>query len=110
MHELSITQGIIDICTNSAGGERVTSVVLEIGDLSGVVPESLEFCFDVCTRDTPLEGARLIIERVPAKGKCGECAAEFPISAFYEACPSCGSQRVSIVSGRELRVKELEVD
>jgi hydrogenase nickel incorporation protein HypA/HybF len=110
MHELSITQGVVDICEKNATGRRVTAVVLEIGALSGVIPESVEFCFEACTRGTSLDGAKLIIERIPARGRCDECATEFSLKAYYEPCPGCGSYRVTILSGEELRVKELEVD
>ena len=110
MHELSITQGVVDICESNAAGRRVTSVVLEIGALSGVIPESVEFCFEACTSGTALEGAKLIIERTEARGKCSDCGAEFPLKAYYEPCPGCCSYRVAILSGEELRVKELEVD
>jgi hydrogenase nickel incorporation protein HypA/HybF len=110
MHELSITQGVVDICESNSAGRRVISVTLEIGELSGVVPDAVEFCFEACTRDTSLEGAKLIIDRVPARGRCDDCSAEFPVKAYYEPCPVCGSFRVALISGEELRVKELEVD
>jgi len=110
MHELSITQGVVDICEDTAAGRRVIAVVLEIGALSGVIPEAVEFCFEACARGTALEGAKLIIERTPARGRCEDCAAEFPLKTYYEPCPDCGSYRVTILSGEELRVKELEVD
>jgi hydrogenase nickel incorporation protein HypA/HybF len=110
MHEMSITQGVVDICESHAGGRRVTSVTLEIGNLSGVVPDAIEFCFDACTRGTQLEGALLIIERIPSRGRCHECGAEFTLDAYFNPCPKCGSYGVELLSGEELRVKELEVE
>jgi hydrogenase nickel incorporation protein HypA/HybF len=110
MHEMSITQGIVEICENSAAGRKVLSVTLEIGELSSVIPDSVEFCFEACTRDTALEGARLLIDRIPARGHCLACSTEFPVKAYYEACPNCGEYRVEILTGEELRVKELEVE
>ncbi|MDD2321213.1 MAG: hydrogenase maturation nickel metallochaperone HypA [Geobacteraceae bacterium] len=110
MHELSLTQGVVDICESSAGGRRVTAVVLQIGELSSVVPEAVEFCFEACSRGTLLEGARLIIEQIPARGRCGDCSTEFPLRSYYNSCPSCAGHRVTIISGEELRVKEMEVD
>lgn len=110
MHEMSITQSVVEICTQNAGGRRVTSVILEIGDLSGVVPDAIEFCFEACTRDTLLDGARLLIERVQALGRCRDCKAEFALSAYYDPCPACGGFGVDVLSGEELRVKELEVE
>lgn len=110
MHEMSITQSVVEICTQNAGGRRVTAVILEIGDLSGVVPDAIEFCFEACTRDTLLDGARLLIERVQALGRCRDCKAEFALAAYYDPCPSCGGFGVDVLSGEELRVKELEVE
>jgi len=107
---MSITQSVVDICEKNAGGRRVISVTLEIGALSGVVPEAVEFCFDVCTRDTLMEGAQLLIERIPAAARCLDCAVESPVSACYDPCPACGGYRMELLSGEELRVKELEVD
>lgn len=110
MHELSITQGMVDICEQHAKGGRVTSVIVVIGALSGVVPEAVEFCFEACTRGTGLEGAQLLIERVPGMGRCLDCGAAFPLAAYYDPCPGCGAYGIKIVSGEELRVKELEVE
>jgi hydrogenase nickel incorporation protein HypA/HybF len=110
MHEMSITQGIVEICENSADGRQVLSVTIEIGELSSVIPEAVEFCFEASVRDSALEGTRLIIERVPALGRCLTCFAEFHVRAYYDACPSCGNYGVDILTGDELRVKELEVE
>jgi hydrogenase nickel incorporation protein HypA/HybF len=110
MHEMSITQGIIDICEQCAGGRRVLSLEVEIGDLSGVVPEAIEFCFEACSRGTLLECARLDILRVPGRGHCLECGADMLLTTAFDACRSCGGYRVSIEAGEEMRVKEIEVE
>jgi hydrogenase nickel incorporation protein HypA/HybF len=110
MHELSLTQSVVEICEQNAGGRRVLSVTLEVGELSGIVPDAVEFCFEACTKGTLLEGARLVISRIPPKGLCRECGGEFPVSAYYDSCPSCGGYNVELMSGEEMRVKELEVE
>ena len=84
------------------------AVTLEIGALSGVVPEALEFCFDACTRETLLAGARLEIERIAAVGYCRSCNRDAPVTAYFDPCPGCGAH-LEMQSGEELRVKELEV-
>lgn len=110
MHELAITTELVEICLGNAAGRRVVSVTLELGALSGVVPEAVEFCFDSCTKGTLLEGARLEILRIPAAGTCAACgAAVFPTS-YYDICPSCGGCGVNLTKGEEMRVKELEVE
>lgn len=110
MHEMSITQGIIDLCLEHAGGRRVRSLDVEIGELSSAVPEAIEFCFEACSRDTLLEDAKLNIVRVPGMGHCLECGRETPLTELYGSCRHCGSSRVTIIAGEELRVREIEVD
>lgn len=110
MHELSITRGVVEICEQHAQGRRVLSVILEIGSLSGVVPEAVEFCFEACTRGTLLDGARLEIVRLSGRGRCLDCGVVSEIGSYYDPCPSCGGFRLEIVQGEELRVKELDVE
>ena len=110
MHELSITQGIIEICAQHAGSRRVTSLDVEIGELSGVVPDAMEFCFEACSQGTLLEGARLNIIRIPAFGRCDECDYEGPVSSLFDSCTRCGGYRVVLAKGDEMRVREIEVE
>ena len=110
MHEMSITQGIIELCLQHAAGRRVRSIDVEIGDLSSVVPEAIEFCFEACSRDTLLDGAQLSIIRIPGVGHCQECGRETPLSELYVPCQHCGSNRITIVTGEEMRVREIEVE
>jgi hydrogenase nickel incorporation protein HypA/HybF len=110
MHEMSITQGIIDLCLEHAGGRQIRSLDVEIGELSSVVPEAIEFCFEACSRETLLEGAKLTIFRIPGKGLCQECGRETPLTELYGSCRHCNSNRVTIMAGEELRVREIEVE
>ncbi|MEJ2200014.1 MAG: hydrogenase maturation nickel metallochaperone HypA [Desulfuromonadaceae bacterium] len=113
MHEVGITRSIIEICEDNArrhGARVVRSVTVEIGDLPGVVPEAVEFCFDACSKGTLLEGAQLIIERVPALGRCTQCHTEHPLEATTFSCPSCDSFSLQRLQGDELKVKEMEID
>ncbi|MBV5323377.1 hydrogenase maturation nickel metallochaperone HypA [bacterium] len=110
MHEMSITQGIVDICLQHAGGKHVTSVLIEIGVLSGVVPEAIDFCFSACSCDTTAENARLTILQTEGRGRCLECKLEQPLVKLYDPCQQCGSYSLDILSGEEMRVIEIEVD
>ncbi|MBI5483572.1 MAG: hydrogenase maturation nickel metallochaperone HypA [Deltaproteobacteria bacterium] len=110
MHEMSITQGIITLCLEHCNGRRVTSLEVEIGELSTVVPEAIEFCFEACSRDTLLEGAQLVIIRTPGRGMCQECGSETPLTELFGACRHCGSGQVIIMAGEEMRVREIEVE
>ncbi len=110
MHEMAITQGIVDICEQHAGGRTVTAVVLEIGMLSGVVPEAVTFCFEACSSGTVAEGAQLQIEQLPGQGRCLACQREQRIERLFDPCRHCGSYQIEVVGGEELRVREIEVE
>lgn len=110
MHEMAITQGIVDICLQHATGRAVRQVVVEIGDLSGVVPEAVAFCFSACTADTLAAEARLEIRQVQGLGRCLDCSTEQPLARLYDPCRQCGSYALTLLKGDELRVVELEVD
>jgi hydrogenase nickel incorporation protein HypA/HybF len=109
MHEMALTQGIIEICEHSAGGRPVTLVVVEIGELAGVVPEAVAFCFEACGAGTLVAGARLQIQSVAGRGRCVECRSEQPLQRLFDPCSCCGSFRIEVLSGQELRVREIEV-
>ena len=109
MHELSITQELVAICLRHAGSRPVRSVLIEIGTLSGVVPEAVSFCFEACTAMTPAAGALLEIRVVEGRGLCRTCMTEQPLERMFDPCPFCGSYAVAVVQGEELRVGELEV-
>jgi len=112
MHELGIMQNIVEIAQDYArrsNAEKVLKIVLEVGKLSGVVPEALEFCFSVCTKGTLLEGAELEIERVASLGVCKECGEKFDLVDNDFSCPICKGKNWNMISGRELIIKELGV-
>lgn len=113
MHEVAITQSIIDICEETArrqGATTVRGVTVEIGELSGVVPEAVEFCFEACGKGTLLEGAALVIQRISGRGRCNACGEEFPMDNQTFTCPACGDFPPRRISGEQLRVKEMEID
>jgi hydrogenase nickel incorporation protein HypA/HybF len=112
MHELGIMQNIVSAVEEYAvenGITKIAKVIVEVGQISGVVPESLEFCFGVCAKDTMLEGALLAIERVPAIGRCKKCGEEFDLLANDFTCSSCQEAEWDVLSGKELVIKGLEV-
>jgi hydrogenase nickel incorporation protein HypA/HybF len=108
MHELGITQEIIAVVTERAGERRVRRVVLEIGKLSGVLPDAIQFCFGLCSERTAVEGAELEILQPDGRGRCRRCGAEVAMKAVLARCP-CGSNNLEWISGEELRIKEMEL-
>jgi hydrogenase nickel incorporation protein HypA/HybF len=111
MHEVSIMTEALRMAVDaakSAGASRVLKLRLRIGRLSGVVPESLQFAFDVVCLGTMAEGASLEIEAVPAACWCATCAAEFECVDFFSECPRCHNFSGELRRGRELDIASVE--
>ncbi len=109
MHELSIAQSVVEEIVNRLGDTRVTKVTLEIGKLSGVVVESIRFCFDLVTDSTPLQGAKLIVNEPDGQCQCQSCGETFTTSDPIVLCPTCGAAEVDVLTGRDMRIKSVEV-
>jgi hydrogenase nickel incorporation protein HypA/HybF len=108
MHELSIAQGIVDAVAERTGGAAVGNVHLVVGQLSGVVPDSLRFCFELVAAGTPLEAAVLQIDEPRGRARCGSCATEFAVPDLVLLC-SCGSSDVHLLAGDELLIRSVEL-
>jgi hydrogenase nickel incorporation protein HypA/HybF len=115
---MSIAQSILDVVQQYTKEDdhardvkvpRVKSVRLRIGEMAGVVPESLRFCFEVASEGTRAQGAELFIDEVPIKCQCASCDAEFSVERFMFICPTCGTSDVKLISGNELDVVELDL-
>ena len=112
MHEFSIAMSIVDIATDYAKKENATvvrEIEIEVGELAGVVMDSLEFCMDAAVKDSILEGASRNIISISGKAKCKFCSHVFDIQDIFAVCPECKSPAPEIIQGRELRVKSLIV-
>jgi hydrogenase nickel incorporation protein HypA/HybF len=110
MHELSLADAIVQICSEHAGGRRVVKVELRVGQLRQIVPDALEFAFALVAEGTPIEGAELAIEEVPVRVFCRLCAADTEADAFPLACAHCGGLDVDVVMGEEFEVEALEIE
>ena len=113
MHEMALAQGVLDVIEEQARRARfhaVRTVFVEIGELSGVEPQAISFCFDAVTRGSIAEGARLEIVPVEGRGICIDCGEAVRLRERFDACPQCGAYGVQATAGTGMRVKELEVD
>jgi hydrogenase nickel incorporation protein HypA/HybF len=113
MHELPVTESILDIVlrhAEQAGATRVTQIDLVIGGFSSIVDDSVQFYFDILAKDTMAKDAKLVFSRVPGKLRCWDCQAEFTPNGRDFVCPACGSVRVQVVAGREFRVESINVE
>ena len=110
MHELALAEAVIEIAGTHAAGRKVSAVHVRVGHLRQVVPAALEFSFELAAVDTPVQGARLEIEQVPAAAACRACGGESELHDFPLACGCCGSVYVDVIRGEELQVDSLELD
>ena len=93
-----------------AGAQRVLSLRLRIGTLSGVVPEALHFAFDALAQGTIAEGAAMLIEPVPARFWCAACLREFEAVEYLSACPVCDAVSTDLRTGREMELASVEIE
>jgi hydrogenase nickel incorporation protein HypA/HybF len=108
VHELSITQSVVDAVAEHAAGARVVAVRMSVGQLSGVVPDAMRFCFELITEGTQLQGARLDIDQPSGVAHCESCGRDFQLTDLVLLCP-CGSADVAVLAGKELRITSVEV-
>ena len=113
MHELSVALSIVEMASREAesrGGVRVNAVHLKLGQLSGVVKESLLFSYDLACEGTPLEGSHLVIEEIAPVAYCPACETERALDSVQRFCCSvCGALTPELVQGKELEVVALEI-
>jgi hydrogenase nickel incorporation protein HypA/HybF len=114
MHELAITQGILAVAVEAAqqnGGKKIRTINLVVGELSSIVDDSVQFYFDLLSRDTLAEEATLGFRREPAIVRCLNCSHQFQASVpLMPLCLACGSTRLQVCGGREFYVESIEVD
>lgn len=110
MHELGIMINVIASVEKIArenGVEQVETLVLQVGELSPVVPQYLHACYPAAVDGTMLENTELKIEILPANARCEACGHVYHLTEHPKACPKCSSDRWEILSGREFMIKEI---
>lgn len=109
VHELALCEAIARTVADRAAGRTVARACVRIGHFRQVVPDSLSFCWDVLTEQTPLHGCELDVEHVPAVVACASCGATSRLDVPILACSACGSADVSLESGEELMLVSIEL-
>ena len=113
MHELSVTENILNIAVQHAkqnSASRVTDVYLVIGRLSSIIDDSVQFYWDMVTENTLCAGSTLHFERIPAKLACRSCQTEYEIASEMTPCPACGSANVAVISGDQFFLESIEIE
>jgi len=113
VHELAITQNILDIAISeakAAGAGQITKIRLVIGELSGVVGECVQFYFDFLKKDSIAENASIDFEVIPAKLHCRDCQTNFKLEDSSWVCPGCHGTSLEITEGQNCFIESIEVE
>lgn len=111
MHELAVAESLLKIVVEEGkknGLGKVTQIRLRIGELSTVVPDALSFSFDVIAHGTLAEGAKLVAETVSVIAYCNVCKLDFEVKDMVLICPRCQQMSLSLRSGKELEIIDIE--
>ncbi len=113
MHELPVTESILDIAlrhAEAAKAERITALHLVIGQLASIVDDSVQFYWDIISKGTIAEGATLDFRRLPTELLCLQCEKRYAPGQADLACPECGSVAVKVVTGEEFYLEAIDVE
>lgn len=113
MHEMSVAQNILEIVREHIDHEnelKVRTIVLKVGELSGIVNESLQFCFSTLLNNTPFSNVKLEIKNIPITAVCNKCQFVSHLEYGIFFCDKCNSSDIELLTGRELQVEQIELD
>jgi hydrogenase nickel incorporation protein HypA/HybF len=113
MHELSVTQGMLDIAVEKAKenhAKRVSAINLVIGEMSSIVDDCVQFYFDLLSKDTIAASAKLNFKRIPMQVRCRQCGKEFIPEKAEWTCPGCSQWDAEVIAGQEFYIESIEVD
>ena len=113
MHELGLTQSLIDLVEREAekqGFRKTLEIRMKLGEYSGVVPGYILDLFPEASRGTAAEGAKLLFEQIPGRFLCAGCGYEGAVDRREAKCPQCGGTALRMTGGREFFVDSLKVE
>jgi hydrogenase nickel incorporation protein HypA/HybF len=113
MHELAVTQALLELClqrADAAEAARVSDLYIQVGELSSYVDEAVQFYWDIISEGTPAEGAKLHFERIAMRLECRDCGEQFEPDTDSFACPRCDSERVEVVAGDGLQLMAIDIE
>ena len=109
MHELSIMENALAVAIEQSAGRKITRIDMAVGELTAVVPDALQFAFEVLSKGTAADGATLHIEHIPVSCHCSKCNQDFIVDNFHYECSGCQTVTTSITHGQELHLISIEV-
>jgi hydrogenase nickel incorporation protein HypA/HybF len=108
MHELAMCEAIVDTVTQRADGRRVDRVQVRIGYFRQVVPDSLQFSWELLTEGTDLAGCALDIDHVPAIVECRSCGSRTTLHMPILLCSACDGSDVDLLTGEEFLIASID--
>jgi len=113
MHELPVTKSILNITVEEAEkhkAKKVKDIKIKIGELTGLVPVSIQYYFDIISKGTIAEGANVIIDKIPIKVLCKNCGHNYDASTKDFKCMKCESENIKITGGNEFYIDSIEIE
>jgi hydrogenase nickel incorporation protein HypA/HybF len=113
MHELAVTESILEIALRHAQGQaakKITCLHIVLGEWSSIVDDSVQFYWDIISAGTIAQGARLDFRRIPARLACSQCNTEYSPNSELLECPVCGSTNVRILTGDEFQLEAIDIE
>ena len=113
MHELSITQQVLEIALDRAAkaeAKAVKRINLVIGDMCGIIDDCMQFYFDIISKDSIARGAQLSFQRIPVRVRCRHCGHEFNPQGEDWQCSQCQAGEIEVIAGGELYLESIEVE
>lgn len=113
MHELSVTENILEIAlrhAQEANAQQVKNIYLVIGQLATIVDDSVQFYWDIVAQDTIAEHARLQFRRIPAELECLACGHQFRLDESELTCKSCGNAQIKVITGEEFYIEAIDIE
>jgi len=113
MHELAVTENLLEIAIrhgNTAGARKISNLYLVIGQLSSIVDDSVQFYWDIVSRGTVAEGAKLHFHRKSIQIFCKDCNHQYTPISDDLACPNCGGTQIKVISGEEFYLEAIDVE
>ena len=112
MHEIGIVRSMVKTVLDYAkenNVQKISEIVVEIGELSLVIPQYVEDLYPVCTEDNMLKDTKLVMEIIPGMAECDDCDEIFNVIANEGYCPNCGSFNKTVLTGKDFNIKELHI-
>ena len=113
MHEMSIVENLFDIIDEISEENKlikISKVIVQLGAMRAVIPESFQFAFDTIKKDTIAKDAKLIMELIPIKLHCRTCGVNSIVEDHVFFCPRCQSQDIEVIEGEDIIISSLEGD